>query len=73
MILVFDPGGTVPAGNVASFADALSWKYNGFHATQPKVSFEGSNFGFIPALEGPQEHNIYEETLQRRAPSDWEF
>lgn len=39
---------------MASLADAMDSRYDGFYASQPKVSFEECALGQIRELEGPQ-------------------
>ena len=49
-----------PDGKVHNLRDALNPWYDGFYATQAKVSFSSCELGYILAAEGPQEVHVYE-------------
>lgn len=48
-----------PDGDVHSLKDALSKRYDSFYQEQPKVAFAECKRGYLKALEGPQNVNVY--------------
>lgn len=66
-----------PEGDVESLTDAMKHKFDEFYAKQPKVSFDECSPGYIIAVEGPQEYDVYGGGASGRrrqvVDDDWSF
>lgn len=49
-----------PKGDVQTFQEAMSSKFDEFYRSQPKVSFTACKLGYLPEYEGPRKALQYQ-------------